>query len=434
MYKQKHLLKWNDVELKLSEDAIIMQTTLDILAHDTKNLFTNIFALLVDLPSTGVANSLTKHINELYNLVAEALGYISFEKRIFSLVEMINSISLEKERIPLSEHPRIKFNYTSRKLFFVETGRVFKNVLCNVIENALKYSDSKTNVIIQLQRLQDDIEIKIMDNGMGIPDEEKDKVFQRSYRAQTAKHIEGSGMGLWIVQNIINKEGGDIKLLDNPEGGTIVAITIPAFQISNLKQGFHMLEEWYGLSIDEVKKKAMILREIINMEYAKAGVDIDSLVFANLLDQLRGENVQQQNGRVWVKLNTLKLKNPSAKSILLVDDSLYVHYKMAPLLIKQGWRIAGYALDGRKAVKLYKEVRPDLVIIDITMPIMSGIEAARKIIELNSKAKFIFSTALGDDKVLLDELKENFLAENYLVITKPFKHEELIRTVEEIDN
>ncbi len=433
MHKQKHLLKCNDVELKLSEDAIIMQTTLDILTHDTKNLFTNIFALLVDLPANVISNSLSKHINELYNLISEALGYISFEKRIFSLVDMINSISLEKERIPLSEHPRIQYNYNSRKLFFIETGRVFKNAICNVIENALKYSDPKTKVLIELQRSQDDIEIKIIDNGMGIPDEEKAKVFQRSYRSQSVKYIEGSGMGLWIVQNIIYKEGGDIQIEDNPEGGTIVIITIPTFHIANLEKGFQILEEWYGLSIEEVEKKAKVLREIINMEYSSLGVDMDSLVFANLLDQLRGENAQRENGRVWVKLNNLKLKNPSAKSVLLVDDSLYVHYKIAPLLIKRGLRIAGYALNGREAVNLYKELQPDLIIIDITMPIMSGIKAAKKIIELNSEAKFLFSTALGKDKILLDELKSNFLAKNYLVITKPFKSEELIKTVDRID-
>jgi two-component system chemotaxis response regulator CheY len=283
-----------------------------------------------------------------------------------------------------------------------------------------------------LQRLQDTIEIKIIDNGIGIPGEEKVKVFMRSYRTQSVKHIEGSGKGLWIVQNIVNKEGGDIRIDDNSEGGTIVTITIPAFHINNLEQGFHMLEEWYGLSLEEIAEKASVLREIINMEYSELDFDIDSLVFANMLDYLRRENVQQENGRVWRKLNSLKLKNPSAKSVLLVDDSLYVHYKMAPLLIKHGWRIAGYALNGREAVKLFKELNPDLIIIDITMPVMSGMEAAKKIVDKNSAAKIIFSTALGDDKILLDELKAKFSGKNYCVITKPFKPDELIKKVNKI--
>ncbi len=418
--------QWNEVELKLHEDALVLQTTLDILAHDSRNLFANIFALLPDLPDNSVSKTLHKHISELYNLISEALGYISFEKRIFSLVDMIESISLDKNRTPLVSYDRIEFSYRSRKLFFIETGRVFKNVLYNVIENALKYSDEKSKVLIRLERAAKDIRIAVMDSGMGIPDKEKARIFERSYRIKSVKGIEGSGKGLWIVKNIVNKEGGSILVGDNPGGGTIMTIAVPAFHMDSLSDGFHKLEEWYGLSPEDIEEKARVIAKILEIEFPDLEQDMDSLVFANLLDQLRGECTKQETGRVWLRLNDFKLKNPRGTSVLLADDSLYVHYKTAPALVNEGFCIIGYALNGREAVRKFAKHKPEIVIIDITMPVMSGIEAAKKIAGLEPKAKFVFSTALGNDKLVLDELEAVFPAGNYRVIVKPFRPEELI--------
>jgi CheY-like chemotaxis protein len=421
--------RWNEVELKLNEDALVMQTTLDILAHDTRNLFANIFALLPNLPENDVSMILHKHISELYNLISEALGYISFEKRIFSLVDMIESISLDKNRIPLASFDRIEFTYRSRKLFFIETGRVFKNVLCNVIENALKYSDEKSKVLIHLELAGNNIRIEVIDSGIGIPDEEKTRIFDRSYRLETVKGIEGSGKGLWIVKNIVNKEGGSISVEDNPGGGTVMTVTIPAFCIDSLAEGFHKLEEWYGLSTAELEQKAGVVRKILEMEFPDIKADLDSLLFANLLDQLRGEFTRQENGRVWLKLNDFKLQNPRGTSVLLADDSLYVHYKIAPTLVNNGFCITGYALNGREALNKFAQFKPEIVIMDITMPVMSGIEAAKKIFEHEPNTMFIFSTALGKDKLVLDELETVFPPKNYRVITKPFRPEELLRVI-----
>ncbi len=421
MRAKEQQLNQKDIELELNENAIVFQTTLDILAHDSRNLFTNIFALLADLPPDTVSEALNKNVNELYNLISEALGYVSFEKRIFSLVDLIESISMGKKRID--------FSYRSRRLFFIETGRVFKNVLSNIIENALKYSEPESKVVIRLRYLDDHIRIMVSDSGIGISDEEKSRIFERSYRAESAKHIQGTGKGLWIVKNIVKKEGGSIAVEDNPGGGTVMIVTIPAFRIRRLADGYHMLEEWYGLSRVDIENKAKVIRGILELEFPDIDQDMDSLVFANLLDRMRTENIQQENGKVWRKLNNYKSKNPKGTSVLLVDDSLYVHYKTAPLLADNGFHIAGYALNGRDAVNQFRALRARILILDITMPVLSGIDAAKKIIEIDPQVKIVFSTALGQDKLVLDELRENFNTANYRVCTKPFHPEELVAAI-----
>ncbi|RPJ09386.1 MAG: response regulator [Spirochaetaceae bacterium] len=417
-------------EYKLKEKMLIMRTTLGILEHDTKNLFMKIFSALHDIPESDEANTLNEYIQELYEGISEALGYISAKKRVVSLIDMIASVRIGVEQLPLPSHARINLKYGPRKLFFIETTRLFKNIIINLVNNALKYSPADTKITISLTREKDMIHLEVIDSGMGIPDDDKKHVFNRNYRTALSEGMEGSGQGLWIAQNIALEEGGVITVKDNREsGGTIMSVHLPACSIPSMEHGIFKLSQWYGLPSDVLEKKSRIIRTIIELEYPNYDFDIDSVVFANLLDHLRSERKLKEREKYLAKLRSFLSRNEKGKSILLVDDSLFIHYSIAPMLIESGYRIVEYAFNGEEAATLYQILRPELVIMDVTMPMKSGVEAAKEIFTKNKEAKILFLSALGENVPLLENISTLFSEFTYQVISKPVKQDILIAAV-----
>ncbi len=88
------------------------------------------------------------------------------------------------------------------------------------------------------------------------------------------------------------------------------------------------------------------------------------------------------------------------KRILLVDDSPIIHRLLRRTLEKHGYEVCGDAKDGREGVQMYQSLRPDLVFMDITMPIMDGLEAAKKIKEIDPEARIIMLSAMGDEDIM----------------------------------
>jgi two-component system chemotaxis response regulator CheY len=111
--------------------------------------------------------------------------------------------------------------------------------------------------------------------------------------------------------------------------------------------------------------------------------------------------------------------------ILIVDDSLFMRKQIRNILSKNGYEIAGEATDGTQAVHLYRELRPDIVIMDITMPGKNGIEALKAIKEYDYNAKVIMCTALGQQSKLKEAIKIG--ADDYIV--KPFLAKRVLDSV-----
>ena len=84
-----------------------------------------------------------------------------------------------------------------------------------------------------------------------------------------------------------------------------------------------------------------------------------------------------------------------AKNILICDDAAFMRMMIKDILTKNGYNVAGEAENGLKAVEKFKEVNPDLVLMDITMPEMDGIQALKKIKETDPNASVIMCSAMG---------------------------------------
>lgn len=116
------------------------------------------------------------------------------------------------------------------------------------------------------------------------------------------------------------------------------------------------------------------------------------------------------------------------KRVLLVDDSPMVHMLLRKTLEKNGYEICGDAKDGSEGVEMFESLIPDLVFMDITMPIMDGIEATRKIKEKNANAKIIMLTAMGDEEIISQA--KNAGADVFL--KKPFDNCKIICAISKI--
>lgn len=114
--------------------------------------------------------------------------------------------------------------------------------------------------------------------------------------------------------------------------------------------------------------------------------------------------------------------------ILLVDDAGFMRKMVQTYLSKSGYDNFVEAEDGLQAVAAYEEEKPDLVIMDITMPNMDGIEALREIKAKDSNAKVIMCSAMGQEPMVMEAIKIGAMD----FIVKPFKQDRIIQTVSQI--
>ena len=101
-------------------------------------------------------------------------------------------------------------------------------VIVNLLDNAFKYSPPGATVRVSLYKEKDEAILTVADQGIGISEEDRSKVFDRFYRAENARGISGTGLGLSIVKHIVDAHSGSIELTEGVEGGTAAIVRIPA--------------------------------------------------------------------------------------------------------------------------------------------------------------------------------------------------------------
>lgn len=114
-----------------------------------------------------------------------------------------------------------------------------------------------------------------------------------------------------------------------------------------------------------------------------------------------------------------------AKNILICDDAAFMRMMIKDILSKNGYEIAGEAENGLKAVEKYKELKPDLVMMDITMPEMDGIEALKSIKKEDPNATIIMCSAMGQQAMVIESIQSG--AKDFIV--KPFDKDRVLEAV-----
>jgi len=108
-----------------------------------------------------------------------------------------------------------------------------------------------------------------------------------------------------------------------------------------------------------------------------------------------------------------------------VDDAAFMRMMIKDILKKGGYEVVGEAEDGLKAIEKYKELKPDLVTMDITMPEMDGITAVREIKKIDANALIIMCSAMGQQAMVIDAIQAG--AKDFVV--KPFQPDRVLEAV-----
>jgi two-component system chemotaxis response regulator CheY len=117
--------------------------------------------------------------------------------------------------------------------------------------------------------------------------------------------------------------------------------------------------------------------------------------------------------------------NSHTKTVLIVDDIAYVRKTMKQILTSNGYRVVGEAENGAEAVRIYAEVRPDFVTMDLVMPVMNGVEATRKILKIDPDAKVLILSSMTEENLVTEAIHAG--AKDY--ITKPFQTEDVLKVI-----
>ena len=115
-------------------------------------------------------------------------------------------------------------------------------------------------------------------------------------------------------------------------------------------------------------------------------------------------------------------------SVLIVDDLLFMRTAIKNILENNGITVAGEAENGLMAVQLYKIKKPDIVLMDITMPVMNGIKALDRIMQLDRQANVIMCSALGQSRYIIKSIQLG--AKDFVI--KPFKAERILSSIKKV--
>lgn len=114
-----------------------------------------------------------------------------------------------------------------------------------------------------------------------------------------------------------------------------------------------------------------------------------------------------------------------SKTVMIVDDAAFMRMMIKDILVKNGYDVVGEAANGAEAVEKYKELKPDLVTMDITMPEMDGVTALKEIKKLDSNARVVMCSAMGQQAMVIDAIQSG--AKDFIV--KPFQNDRVIEAI-----
>ena len=117
------------------------------------------------------------------------------------------------------------------------------------------------------------------------------------------------------------------------------------------------------------------------------------------------------------------------KRILVVDDAMFMRRMLKDILVKHGYEVCGEAANGQEAIDKYIELRPDFVLLDITMPEMDGITALKEIKKIDPQAVVVICSAMGQQAMVIDAIQGGAID----FIIKPFQEDRVLESLQRLE-
>ena len=334
-------------------------------------------------------------INEILDLSKIEAGIVEFNitpvrinpicKEVYEAMGMRcpNGVCLVYEQPVCAEDEKLVMDCDKNRLF---------QVISNLIGNAYKFT-TQGKVSYGYRRLENDtIEFHVSDTGTGIEADKVDKVFDRFVKANN--FAQGTGLGLSICKTIVEKLGGQISVSSVYGEGTTFTFTLPVYQDDS----------------EEEKKAVAEMESLLDMNDDGDGMYADH----TLSDEKNDESTENVHSA---------RKGSNMKTILVAEDT-DCNFLLVKAILGKKFRLE-HANDGMQAVEMFDDVRPDLILMDMRMPNLGGLDATRIIRELSPKVPIIALTAFAYDRDREMALEAG--CTDYM--TKPFTQEELMEMV-----
>ena len=169
-------------------------------------------------------SSLAKNMLQLTLLDREE---IELELTNYSLVEQMNRVISTQENQAKEKNIEIVFEMPKKEIFIEGDEQRLEQVWTNIISNAIKYTNEGGLITITMKKNSKDIEVSIEDTGIGMSKEVVSHIFERFYREDKARNVEGNGLGLAIVKSIVDLHHGKIDILSQVDVGTNFIVRLP---------------------------------------------------------------------------------------------------------------------------------------------------------------------------------------------------------------
>ncbi len=116
------------------------------------------------------------------------------------------------------------------------------------------------------------------------------------------------------------------------------------------------------------------------------------------------------------------------KTVLIVDDIPYVRKTLKQILSARGFKVVGEAENGEMAIELYQDLQPDVVTMDLVMPVMNGVDATKRILNINPDARVVILSAMMQENLVADAIMAG--AKDYII--KPFQTDEVMKVMNQV--
>ena len=175
------------------------------------------------------ANRMDRLVADLLKLSRFDYQKVTWNKTMFSLVDLTKNVVEKMQYLAQEKNHKLEFVVT------VEPPRVYadkaaiEQVIMNIISNSIKYTKDGGEITVYVGSINSNVYIKVKDNGIGIPKQDLNRIFERFYRVDKARSrkMGGTGLGLSIVKEMVDGNDGTIEILSEVDKGTEVIITLP---------------------------------------------------------------------------------------------------------------------------------------------------------------------------------------------------------------
>ncbi len=181
----------------------------------------------------STVTNLTEILNDFLSIGKLEEGRVKSVPVLTTLPAFCESL-IEEIKGLCKDEQQIHFQYTGIQEVWLDK-QLLRNVLFNLLSNAIKYSEPGKSIFLNVQSTQQMVRVEIEDQGIGIPEQDQQHIFDRFFRAHNAGNAQGTGLGLNIVQNYIELMGGTVQFKSEVGKGTVFDIQVPNHVPSQIK-------------------------------------------------------------------------------------------------------------------------------------------------------------------------------------------------------